>query len=311
VSEAAPVPGSGALAAVPGWPVPHAAAAAVRATGEIVETVGPQRYSFRLASISKVLTGYAVMIAVEEEAVGLADVVDGPALIAALPNTGPGPLTPVPAGTTLRHLLAHTSGLGFTGHDRALVGPGERRIYSNHGIELAAEHLAQATGMPFEEYLGEAVLGPLGMTDTALDGSPAHGVYGTVHDLTLFVRELYRPTLLTTASLAAMVEAAFPGVDGVIPGVGSFRPCDWGLTFERNFGRTGHWAGTSPSRRSFGHFGGAGTMLWLDPDAGVATVALADRPFDTWAMQVWPPLATSVIEAYGRPPRPPQHAASA
>jgi CubicO group peptidase (beta-lactamase class C family) len=294
---------SSALAGLERWPVPTVAAAVVTADGSVVETHGPQRHRFRLASIAKLLTAYAVMVGVEEEAISLDDVVDGPAVIAALQPTAPEGrrLAAVPAGTTVRHLLSHTSGLGFNGPDPALSKPGERRTYSNAGIEVVAEHLTQATGVPFEEYLTEAVLEPLGMGDTLLDGSPAHGVYSTAADLVAFVRELFEPHLLDPATLARMIAVAYPGVDGVVPGVGSFRPCDWGLGFERNFGRTGHWAGTTPSRETFGHFGGAGTMLWVDPRAGVATVCLTDRPFDAWALQVWPPMSTAVIQAHAQP----------
>ena len=55
----------------------------------------------------------------------------------------------------------------------------------------------------------------------------------------------------------------------------------------------------TPSRRNspktFGHFGQAGTFLWVDPDAGVACVALTDRPFGPWAAEVWPEFADAVL----------------
>ncbi len=58
-----------ALAGLERWPVPTVAAAVVTADGSVVETHGPQRHRFRLASIAKLLTAYAVMVGVEEEAV--------------------------------------------------------------------------------------------------------------------------------------------------------------------------------------------------------------------------------------------------
>src|SRR5258707_1348392 len=86
----------------------------------------------------------------------------------------PQPRVPVlgPVGWTVRHLLAHTSGLAFDEH-RVTSAPGERRLYSNAGFEVLGDHVAKATDIPFGEYLRQAVLEPLGMTRTSLDGSPA------------------------------------------------------------------------------------------------------------------------------------------
>jgi CubicO group peptidase (beta-lactamase class C family) len=169
-----------------------------------------------------------------------------------------------------------------------LAAPGARRIYSNRGIEEAAAHLQRATGVPFARYLTEAVLEPLGMTDTDLPGSPAHSLRSTLADLARFVAEIQAPRVLAASTVAQMRTTQFPGLRGVLPNVGRFDPLDWGLTFERSFGRPGHWAGTSPSRDSVGHFGGAGTFVWDDPDAGVGAVVLTDREFGPWALDVWP-----------------------
>jgi len=38
-------------------------------------------------------------------------------------------------------------------------------------------------------------------------------------------------------------------------------------------------------------------MLWVDPDARIALIALADRPFGEWAAQAWPRLADAVLAA--------------
>jgi hypothetical protein len=38
-------------------------------------------------------------------------------------------------------------------------------------------------------------------------------------------------------------------------------------------------------------------MMWIDPDAGVCLVALADRPFGEWAALAWPALADAVLRA--------------
>lgn len=283
--------GSGVLPRVNGWEVPHVAVAAVGPDGEVLEQHGLVQRSFRIASVSKLLSVYALLLAVEEEAVGLDDPV------------GPDELRQ--QGATLRHLLAHTSGLGFEASDPVTAAPGTRRIYSNAGIEVAAEHLEQASGIGFAAYLDEAVLVPLGMTSTRLDGSPAHDVHSTVEDLVTFTGELLDPRLLAPATLMEAVSVQFPGVAGTVPGVGRFDPCDWGYGFERNFGRHGvrrepHWAGDSVSTQTYGHFGGAGTFLWVDPVTAVACICLTDRDFGPWAMQAWPELGAAVVSAYGR-----------
>jgi CubicO group peptidase (beta-lactamase class C family) len=257
------------------WQVPHAAAVVFTADG-VVESFGDGDRVFELASVTKLLSTYAVLIGVEEEALGL----DDPA---------------GPPDSTVRHLLAHTSGYGFESDAPAISRPGTKRIYSNRGIEVAATHFAQASEIAFTDYLGEGVLDPLGMNSTELPGSPAHGGRSTARDLARFGQELLIPKLLAASTLGAAVEVQFPGLSGILPGLGRFDPLDWGLGFERNFGRPGHWAGTTISPSAFGHFGGAGTFLWIDPRAGLGCICLTDLDFDVWAKQAWPALTDSIL----------------
>jgi CubicO group peptidase (beta-lactamase class C family) len=264
-----------AFALLDTWDVPHAAAVVVRRGGDPLEH-GDVRKLFGVASVGKLVTGYAIMVGVEEGAVAL----DDPA---------------GPPGSTLRHLLAHTSGYGFDADAGVLAPPGTRRIYSNRGIEEAAAHLERAAEVPFAQYLAEAVLEPLGMADTDLPGTPAHSLQSTIADLARFLAEIQAPNVLAPATVAQMRTTQFPGLRGVLPNVGRFDPLDWGLTFEHTFGRPGHWAGTAPSRDTVGHFGGAGTFLWDDPAAGVGAVVLTDRQFGPWALQVWPAWTAAVL----------------
>jgi CubicO group peptidase (beta-lactamase class C family) len=227
--------------------------------------------------VGKLVAGYAMMIAVEEGALGL----DEPA---------------GPPGATFRHLLAHAAGYGFESDAGVVAQPGTRRVYSNRGIEEAAAHVERATAMPFADYLSEGVLGPLGMDATELRGSPAYALYSTVSDLTRFAAEVRAPTLLPAQTVELMRTVQFPGLPGVLPGVGRFEALDWGLTFERSFGRPGHWAGPALSASTYGHFGGSGTFLWVDPEADVAAVVLGARDFGPWALEVWPPFCTALVE---------------
>ncbi|GAA2969092.1 serine hydrolase domain-containing protein [Actinokineospora diospyrosa] len=254
------------------WPVDNAAAAVVTADA-VLGTVGDQDRQFPLASVTKPLTSYAVLVAVEEGALEW----DQPA--------GP---------ATVRHLIAHTSGLAFDSTTQQ-AEPGARRIYSNTGFGVLAEAVQEATGIPFDRYLAEAVFEPLGMANSALTGPAGSGAVSTCADLTKFAAELQAPTLVAKETLAEATTVAFPGLNGVLPGYGMQKPNDWGLGFELRDGKSPHWTGQRSSPRTFGHFGQSGTFLWVDPDAGVACVALTDRPFGEWAIQAWPTFTDGVL----------------
>lgn len=263
------------LAMIENWPVPTAAAAVVRADGTVAGSYGPTSHRFPLASVTKPLAAYAALVAYEEGAVEL----DEPA---------------GPEGSTVRHLLAHTSGLAFDEH-RVTAPPGIRRLYSNAGFEVLADHIAKATEIPFAEYLHQAVLEPLGMTATTLDGSPAKDGVSTVDDLVRFAAEVQAPRLLDARTVLEAMTVVHPGLSGILPGYGHQKPNDWGLGFEIRDAKSPHWTGSSSSPRTFGHFGQSGTFLWIDPDARAACVALTDRAFGQWAIEAWPSFTDAVL----------------
>ncbi|MEU5405545.1 serine hydrolase domain-containing protein [Nocardia asteroides] len=255
------------------WPVGNAAAAVVTADG--VTSTGDTARVFRLASVTKPLVAYAALVAIEEGAVEL----DQPA---------------GPPGSTVRHLLAHTSGVAFATPE-VIAAPGARRIYSSAGFELLADFLTAETGIEFPRYLHDAVFAPLGMTGAVLDGSAGHACRASVDDLARFAAELLNPRLIARQTLDDATSVQFPGRDGVLPGYGSQRPNDWGLGFEIRDGKTPHWTGAGNSGRTYGHFGQAGTFLWVDPEIRVATIALSDENFGDWARAAWPKFSDSVI----------------
>ena len=257
------------------WPVGTAAVAVVDGSGAVVGRHGPQDRLFRLASVTKLLTAYGVLIAVAEGAVDW----DQPA---------------GPDGATLRHLIAHASGLAFD-TDQVVAPPGTRRIYSNAGFAVLADVVAAATGIRFADYLAEGVFAPLGMTATRLTGPAGFGAVSTCADLTRFAAELQSPALLAPQILAEAGTVAYPGLNGILPGFGMQRPNDWGLGFELRDHKSPHWTGSRNSPQTFGHFGRSGTFLWADPKAGAACVALADRAFDHWAKAAWPALSDEVL----------------
>lgn len=270
----------GPLALLDTWPVAHAAAVVVGREG-VRAAAGDVGQRLAWASVTKLLTALAVHVACEEGTLAL----DQPA---------------GPSGATVAHLLAHASGLGLDDRHDPVAPPGARRTYSNAGYEVLADELAQAAEMPFATYLDEAVLAPLGMGATRLEGSPAAGAVGSTEDLGRLATELLVPTLLAPEQAALLGTVAFPGLDGVLPGYGAQAPNDWGLGAEVRGGKAPHWTAPDAPPATFGHFGRAGGFCWVDPEAGVACASLSDRTFGPWAKEAWPTLASAVLAA----PRP-------
>jgi CubicO group peptidase (beta-lactamase class C family) len=91
----------------------------------------------------------------------------------------------------------------------------------------------------------------------------------------------------------------FPGLAGVLPGIGRQEPNDWGLGFELKDAKRPHWTGSGNSPATFGHFGGSGTFLWVDPTAGIACTCLTDLDFGDWALDAWPALSDAVLAELG------------
>ncbi len=215
-----------------GWPVGQGGTAVVSASGTACSWrpgTGPDD-EFPVASVTKLLTTLATLAAVEGGHLGL----DDPASIAGQPVEGAAEA----GGITVRHLLAHASGLpaGLVDH------PGGRAVTTLPDLARLARCLLDR---------GAPVVGP----------------------------ELF----------AEATSVQFPGLAGVVPGVGRFDPNDWGLGFELHDGKHPHWMGARRSPAAFGHFGGSGCFLWVDPRVEVAAAAVTDRPVDDgWIMDVWP-----------------------
>ncbi|WNG85710.1 serine hydrolase domain-containing protein [Mycobacterium sp. ITM-2016-00317] len=270
-----------ALDVLDDWPVPTAAAAVVGRSG-VLAAHGDTGRRFALASVTKLLVARAAQVAAEEGAVEL-DADAGP------------------PGATVRHLLAHAAGYEMTSA-KVIARPGTRRVYSNYGFTVLGETIEAQSSIPFGTYLTEAVLEPLRMGDTTLDGgteAAGYGVTSTVDDLVSFAGELLAPALVSEQMHRDAADVQFPGLDGVLPGFGVQRPNDWGLGFEIRGQKSPHWTGTANSTRTFGHFGQSGTFLWVDPRADLALVVLTDRKFGEWAHSVMPALSDEVLRDFG------------
>jgi len=268
------------------WPVGRAGVAVVSPSEVETAFLGGVSGTdeFEVASVTKLMTSLAALAAVSSGRLGLDQPVAGATRAGA-------------AEVTVRHLLAHAGGFPFEPPGRPRP-PEQRRIYSNVGFRLLAEAVADAAGVSFPTWLSSSVLDPLEMSATRLvhrrgiDGDPAAGAASTLDDLVRLARCLLDrgspvvgPDLFDEAT-----EVQFPGLAGLVPGVGRFDPCDWGLGFELHDGKRPHWMGDRRSEAAFGHFGATGCFLWVDPDAGLAAAAVTDRSFDDgkWAMATWP-----------------------
>ena len=231
---------------------------------------------FRWASVTKLVTALAVLIAAER---GLLDL-DEPA---------------GPPGSTVRHLLAHASGLPFEG-GAVLAAPGTRRIYSNPGYDATRRtRRASGRGGHSRRSLREWVLAPLGMDETRAPRAAVAGAPGPVGDLGAR-RGAACGRRWSRRRRPGWRRPSHSRAAGVVPGVGRFDRATGGsassCTTARR--RTG-WAPNSPA--TFGHIGGAGTFLWVDPVADVGLVTLTDRDFGPWALEVWPSFSAAVLAA--------------
>ena len=141
--------------------------------------VDPEQTIFRIGSVTKLFTWTAVMQLVEQGKLDLdADI--NTYLDFRIPNTYPQPIT-------LKHLMTHTAGFEdlhfetlaldandlmpwrewMASHIPARVRPpGDRAAYSNYGAALAGYIVARVSGQPYDQYIQEHILDPLGMAHT-------------------------------------------------------------------------------------------------------------------------------------------------
>ena len=255
------------------WPG-RAAAAVVQPDGSI-ERWGDTTEPFALASVTKLLTAMTVLIAHEEGTLDLDEPI------------GPG-------DSTTTDLLAHTAGVAPDTLDQ-FAPPRTRRIYSTSAYDLAADAVAERSGIAFQDYLDEALIVPLGLHATHLNGSAGAGARASVDDLVRVIDAWRRPVLIGETTLEQAVTSHLPDLDGVLPGFGTQRPNPWGIGPEIRGYKDPHWTAADNSPHTYGHFGQKGTMLWIDPDARTAAVALCTEPFGPWAAEAWPRFSADAL----------------
>lgn len=145
------------------------------------DPVEPESTIFRIGSVTKVLTGIAVLQLVDRGLVDLdanVNVYLDPPLV---PDTFEAPVR-------VRHLLTHTAGFDQIGLDRhapsreavrpleeflaeylvRIRPPGVMSTYDTYGITLAGHLVEEVTGLSYEEYLRRHIFEPLGMTRSGI-----------------------------------------------------------------------------------------------------------------------------------------------
>ena len=145
-------------------------------------TVGPETL-FHMASVTKPFVATAIMQLVEAGTVALDSSVVRYLPYFALKD-------PRARSITVRQVLTHTAGIGDVTdyqwgkpeydagaleryvrglEDSTLIAaPGEKWQYSNIGFEVLADLIAKVSGMPFEDYVQQRILTPLGMRKSTL-----------------------------------------------------------------------------------------------------------------------------------------------
>ena len=254
---------------------PFDVALVLRVGGDVVASWGDASRARPLASVTKPIVAWSALVAVSQGALAL----DSPG---------------GPAGATLRHLLAHASGLPLDSRE-PVAAPGKRRIYSNAGFDVIGGMVEEATGMPLRRWVARSVFDPLGMASADVPGSPAHsGVCGAA-DLSLFAAELTRPSLIPADLGAEAAAVQFPALAGVVPGYGRHSPCQWGLGVEIRGEKSPHWTAPTASPATFGHFGQSGSFIWVDPVAERQAVFLGAEPFGQIHRKTWPALGDQIL----------------
>lgn len=255
-------------------------ALAVSSDTEVLSLDGDVEQVFPWKSVTKPLAALATLIAIDQGEVNL----DEPA---------------GPEGATVRHLLAHASGLPFDAGPTQ--SPQRRRVYSNLGFEQLGEHVAQAVGTSFADWTRAVVIEPLELTSTTMTGSPAHSASGSTLDVLALGLELLTPTLICADLAETARTVQFPGLPGVLPGFGKQTHNDWGLGYEIRSDKSPHWTAPEANPATFGHFGQSGSFLWVDPDARLTAAFLGEKSFRSDVHgELWPRLNSEVLAAHRR-----------
>lgn len=294
---------------------------------------------FHIASQTKPFSAIAAMTLVEAGHLRLSDPIShwlperaAAEVIVGRDDQGQPILEPAARPATIRDLLSHSSGApgGLPGdllasldakaremaREPLVYQPGENHMYSNSGIIMLSRIIELAAEQPYDAYLKEHVLEPLGMSDTFYHATPAQRLrvaqmYETrdgkleksVDDpLSLFRYPFGAGGLLSTAeNLFRFYQTMLDG--GALDGARILSPAAVAaMTSDVTRDRvalgapfSGQGLGfaivkdpvgtrTLPLLRqgTFGHGGGWGTLSWADPETRFVGVFLTHSAFEGW-----------------------------
>lgn len=180
--------------------------------------------------------------------------------------------------------------------------PGSQYEYGNLGFVLLAELITRLSGQHYPQYIREQILAPLGMHETAFGpvdtgrAAPSHN-FGDAATMEYY-HTLSTPHggLWSSATDLQKLGRAFLN-DGQSPGYRLLSPAAWAAMTRLHTGGLMRvvdgqrkqavsglgWAKPMPtntilaSERSFGHGGGTGCFLWIDPQWELVFVFLSNR----------------------------------
>ena len=282
------------------------AAVAVIDDGEVVTVFADadEDTVFEIGSITKVLTGELLAIAVERGEVGLDD-----PLGRFLP-LGDAPV----ASVTLRSLATHSSGLPWDPTDPEWVAdaealadhqdpfdttleelldlarneplaPAPEPAYSNFGAALLGHALAAAAGTDYASLLTERVLRPIGMDDATVVETPdqvpeehAGGFTSAGEPVEPFSIGAFSPAGGVHATLGDVVALAQAVLDGSLSDSPALEPIAPAFNNSMQFGY--FWFVIDERPRTLtahdGLTGGFGASLLIDRDAEQASIVLVN-----------------------------------
>ncbi|AYG96179.1 class A beta-lactamase-related serine hydrolase [Brevundimonas naejangsanensis] len=294
---------------------------------------------FRLASVSKQFTAAAVLTLQDQGKLS----VDDP--VCKWIDPCPDAWQPL----RIHHLLSHTSGIPdlmaqaewgrirvtprtpeeltqTSARYRLQFQPGTKIRYDNAAYNLAADIVAKASGMPFETYLEQAILKPLGLKDTGSDAKAdaqglamgyglfpggltpqpianvsvvfgAGALYSTLDDMLAWNRALHRGHLLSETAYAQMVADHAPENTPKERGR-PHRAYGYGL-YVNNLGRQVSPAFDDRQIYHTGSWAGFRNLVLYQPEADVTVVVLSNNYH--LRDQVFMISQQAMAEALGRP----------